>query len=149
MYDAHIKKAQAKFGKQTAGELIGTDRDDTCRIGEKIPYRNGLTIDLHVSPVHVKGTRQCLVEAWLMKDHGGAYSSSVNSISAGPYPVETLMSALVPIAYGLVPTLKAHYEVLPSFSSEMLELLRKYKPAAELVADIDQTIAKKLRELKK
>lgn len=149
MYKKQIEHVQAQFGKNTAGKLIGTNPEIACQIGMPIRVRKGLTIDLQISPVFVKGKRKCVVEAWMMQEYGVDYANSVNYISAGPYPVETPMSELVPIAYGLVPTLKAHHEVLPSFSSQMLEMLRKYKPAAELVAYIDQEIAAKLRELKK
>lgn len=149
MYDKQIAKEQARFGKQTAGELIGTDRDDTCQIGKPISYGKNLTIDLQVSPVRVKGKRMCMVEAWLMHEYTHDAASSINSVSVGPFPVSTPMKELVPTAYAMVPMLKARHHVLPRFSSQMLEQLRKYKPAASLVEHIDEDVATAHRKLMK
>lgn len=39
----------------TAGEQIGTDRDDTYQTGKRIPYGKNMSIDLQVAPITVIG----------------------------------------------------------------------------------------------
>lgn len=140
MTPQQIKKEQARFGSTRAGDVIGTDRDDIFSIRSEIPHDKTRHIDLNVAPGVVRGKRVCYVEAWIMEEEAPESWHSTQHAQAGPFSVSTPIADLVPIAYGLIPTLKAQEAVLPMFSCQMFDALKRSKHDKPLLDRIQHAI---------